>query len=141
MADNEHKEVDEATGTETTGHEWDGIKELNTPLPRWWLYTFYACVAWAAVYTVFYPAWPMVTQATAGILGYSSRAEVAEAIAEADEARSQWTDRIAEMELAAIQDDRELHQFSLAGGAAVFRNHCSQCHGSGAAGVQAAGRG
>ena len=65
-------EHDDITGTATTGHEWDGIKELNTPLPRWWLYTFYATIAWAAVYTVLYPAWPLLNGATPGILGYSS---------------------------------------------------------------------
>ena len=49
------KEIDEISGVETTGHEWDGIKELNTPLPRWWLWTFYACIAFAVVYAVLYP--------------------------------------------------------------------------------------
>ena len=69
-------EKDDISGTSTTGHEWDGIKELNTPLPKWWLYTFYATIAWAAVYTVLYPAWPQLTGATPGIQGYSSRAAV-----------------------------------------------------------------
>ena len=62
---------------ETTGHEWDGIEELNNPLPRWWLWTFYATIAWAVVYTVLYPAWPMLSDNTRGLLGYSSRADVA----------------------------------------------------------------
>ena len=58
------KHIDDVTGTETTGHEWDGIKELNTPLPRWWLWTFYACIVFALGYSVAYPAWPMLTSAT-----------------------------------------------------------------------------
>ena len=53
-------EKDAHTGTATTGHEWDGIKELNTPLPRWWLYTFYACIVWAFGYWLVYPAWPLI---------------------------------------------------------------------------------
>ena len=49
------REVDQHTGTETTGHEWDGIKELNTPLPSWWLYVFYATILIAIVYWVLMP--------------------------------------------------------------------------------------
>ncbi|MEL6575546.1 MAG: cytochrome-c oxidase, cbb3-type subunit III, partial [Pseudomonadota bacterium] len=132
-------EVDQETGTETTGHTWDGIKELDTPLPKWWLWTFYATIAWGVLYTILYPAWPLVNSATAGILGYSTRGEVHEAIAEAAEAQSVYTDRIAAMSIDAVAADAELAQFSQAGGAAIFRNNCSQCHGAGAAGVQAAG--
>ena len=137
--DKHDKDIDEITGTETTQHEWDGIKELNTPLPKWWLYTFYATCVWALGYTILYPAWPMINSATAGILGYTNRGALNEAMEEHREMQSQYVDRIAEMELAAIKDDPELMQFARAGGAAVFRNHCSQCHGAGAAGVQAAG--
>ena len=81
----ERKRIDEPTGTETVGHEWDGIEELDTPMPRWWLWTLYATIAWAVVYTVLYPAWPMVSSATAGTLGWSSRGQLeAEMKAEAD---------------------------------------------------------
>jgi hypothetical protein len=57
------KRIDEATQTETMGHEWDGIEELNTPLPRWWLYTFYACIAFAVGYAVVYPSVPLLHEA------------------------------------------------------------------------------
>jgi len=139
MADHDKHEIDDVTGTETTGHEWDGLKELNTPLPRWWLWTFYATVVWGIGYTIFFPAWPMITEATAGVLGYSSRAEVQEAIAQHREDQSVYTDRIASLDITEVANDAELAQFSQAGGAAIFRTYCSQCHGSGAAGVQAAG--
>ena len=66
-------EKDTVTGTDTTGHEWDGLKELNTPLPKWWLYVFYATVAWALVWCVLYPSWPGVTGYFHGVLGYSQR--------------------------------------------------------------------
>ena len=139
MAEHHDKDIDEVTGTETTQHEWDGIKELNTPLPRWWLWTFYATIVWALIYTVFYPAWPMITQATAGVLGYTNRGALNEAMAEHEAEQQQYVSRIAEMDLAAIREDAELMQFARAGGAAVYRTNCSQCHGAGAAGVKAAG--
>lgn len=134
MADNHEKDVDQLSGVETTGHEWNGIKELNNPLPLWWLYTFYACVIWALLYTVAYPAWPMISSATGGVLGYSSRVDVMEDIAAAKAEQAVYVDRIAAADVADIPGDAELMQFSLAGGAAVFRTYCSQCHGSGAAG-------
>lgn len=139
MADKNHKEIDAVTGTDTTGHEWDGIKELNTPLPKWWLYTFYGTVVWGLLYTIFFPAWPLVNSATAGILGYTNRGALNEAIAEHVEDQKVFTDRIAAMELSEIASDAELMQFAQSGGAAIFRTYCSQCHGAGAAGVQASG--
>lgn len=139
MATEHDKDIDQITGTETTQHEWDGIKELNTPLPKWWLWTFYGTVIWGLGYTIFFPAWPGIENATAGVLGYSTRGAAHEAIAEAAAAQSKWTDRIAALDIVEVASDAELNQFAQAGGAAVFRTNCSQCHGAGAAGVQAAG--
>jgi cytochrome c oxidase cbb3-type subunit 3 len=127
-------EKDDVTGTEMTGHEWDGIRELNTPLPRWWLWTFYGTIVWALGYMVAYPAWPLITSATSGVLGYSSRAEVAKDIADAKAAQSQWLDKIKAANLVDIEKNTELLQFASAGGAAAFKVNCVQCHGSGAAG-------
>jgi len=132
-------DIDEVTGTDTTGHEWDGIKELNNPLPRWWLWTFYGTVIWGLLYTIAYPAWPLVNQATAGFLGYSSRAEVAEQIAEVDAQNADVAARLASADLATLSPDDPAHRYGVAGGASVFLANCSQCHGSGAAGVQASG--
>jgi len=129
-----HKETDEITGTETTGHEWDGIKELNTPLPRWWLWTFYATVIWAIGYWIAMPAWPLVSSYTKGVIGYSNRAVVAERIAEARAAQSQYLERIEAADLDAIAGDPELLNFAIAGGRSAFAVNCSQCHGLGAAG-------
>ena len=69
----EHNEIDAVTGTATTGHEWDGIRELNTPLPRWWLWLFYITIVWAIGYWIVYPAWPLLTSYTQGVLGWHSR--------------------------------------------------------------------
>ena len=70
------RETDEHTGAETTGHEWDGIKELDTPLPRWWLWTWYGSIIASIVYWILMPAWPGISGYTRGILGQSDRAQV-----------------------------------------------------------------
>jgi len=124
---------------ETTGHEWDGIEEYNNPLPRWWLWTFYATIVWALIYTILFPAWPLLTGATPGLLGFSTRANVAAEIARFDAANGPIRERLVAADLAAIRTDPDLLQYATSAGAAVFRTNCSQCHGSGAAGVQAAG--
>ncbi len=123
----------------TTGHSWDGIQEYDNPMPRWWLWTFYLTIIWAVIYMIFYPAWPLVNRATSGILGYSSRGEVAADIASFEERNQVWFTRLMETELEDISADRELQSFAVNAGGAVFRAHCSQCHGAGGAGVQAAG--
>src|SRR4051812_2407751 len=73
----EHHDIDHVSGKATTGHQWDGIRELNTPLPRWWVWTFYITIVWAIGYWVVYPAWPMLRSHTTGVMNYSSRADVA----------------------------------------------------------------
>ena len=133
------KPIKKKEDPDTTGHSWDGIEEFNNPLPRWWLWTFYACIIWAIGYTIAYPAWPMINSATAGVLGYSTRAEVAEDIAAVDKSNEAINTKLASVELAAIAADPELEGYAKSAGAAVFRTWCAQCHGSGAAGVQASG--
>jgi cytochrome c oxidase cbb3-type subunit 3 len=127
-------ERDEVTGTETTGHSWDGIRELDTPLPRWWILTFYATVVWGLAYTIAYPAWPLISSATSGLLGYSSRARVVGEIAVAKEVQGALFERIAAASLDEIRKNPDLLQFASAGGGAAFRVNCVQCHGSGAQG-------
>lgn len=128
------REKDDISGTETTGHEWDGIKELNTPLPRWWLWTFYACIAFALGYVIVYPAWPLVKGATPGLLGYSSRAELLKDVDIARTAQSVQLEKVKSLPLEEVRKDADLLQFAVAGGRAAFRVNCIQCHGSGAAG-------
>jgi cytochrome c oxidase cbb3-type subunit 3 len=132
MAD---KEVDSITGTETTGHVWDGIRELNTPLPKWWLWTFYATIIWALVFYILYPAWPWLGGYTRGVLGYSSRAEFAETMAAVDEGRVGWINKFTQLELEEIAQDPELLQVAMAGGRSIFAENCAGCHGSGGAGA------
>ncbi|MDG1119109.1 MAG: cytochrome-c oxidase, cbb3-type subunit III [Flavimaricola sp.] len=123
----------------TTGHSWDGIEELNNPLPRWWVWILYATIVWGIGYTIAYPAWPMISGATPGLLGYSTRANVAADIAAVEAANAELMDQLATVDLASLPENESLHSFAINGGAAVFRANCSQCHGSGAAGVQASG--
>lgn len=128
------RETDPVTGTETTGHEWDGIKELNTPLPRWWLWLFYATIIWAIGYWIAMPAWPLVSDYTKGVLNHSNRANVAARIAAVEESQSAIRSRVDGAELAEIRTDPELLDFAMAGGRSAFAVNCSQCHGLGAAG-------
>lgn len=130
------KEIDQVTGVETTGHVWDGdLKELNKPLPRWWLYTFYACVVWAIGYWAVYPAWPTLTDYTKGAFGYSQRGEVTKQVAAAKADQAKYFDQIAATPLAEISKNQELMPFVLAGGAAIFGDNCGPCHGKGAQGA------
>ena len=124
---------------QSTGHVWDGIEEYDNPLPRWWLWTFYATIAYALVYMVLYPAWPLLSQATPGVLGASSRGDVAAEIQRFADANAPVRARLENADLTAITADPELNQYATSAGAAVFRTWCAQCHGSGAAGVQASG--
>ena len=124
---------------ETTGHSWDGIEELNNPLPRWWVWVFYATIVWAIGYSIAYPAWPMITKATPGLLGASTRADVAAEIKRFDDANSGIKAKLVAADLTTIAADPELGTYATSAGAAVFRGWCAQCHGSGAAGVQASG--
>ncbi len=128
------QDIDEVSGTETTGHEWDGIHELNTPLPRWWLYTFYITIIWSVGYMVLYPAVPLLTDFTRGTLGYSSRGELAKSIETAKAAQSELRRKLEAASLDEIRSDQQLFNFAKAGGKAAFKVNCIQCHGSGAEG-------
>jgi len=129
-------EKDDLSGRPTTGHEWDGIQEFDNPLPRWWLWVFYATILWSVGYWIVYPAWPLISSYTPGILGYSQRAALKDQIAEAKAKQSVYVAKLDQTELEAVVKDKELMDFALAGGKSAFRLYCSQCHGSGAAGAK-----
>lgn len=129
------KEIDSVTNVETTGHEWDGIKELNNPLPRWWVWVFYATIVFAIGYCIYYPAIPLIDGATKGVGGYSSRLELQQTMAEVEAGRADMLEQIRTTDVTEIQDNPELARFASAGGASAFKVYCSQCHGSGAQGA------
>ena len=129
------RKIDEETGVETTGHVWDGIEELNNPLPRWWLWILYATIVWGIGYTIAFPAWPMISGATSGLFGYSTRGEVARDIADHKLQNEALVAELISTDLATLPPSSDLHRYAVARGGAVFRAQCSQCHGSGAAGA------
>lgn len=128
------KPVDAITGTETTGHEWDGIRELNTPLPKWWLYVLYATVVWGVIYTVLYPAWPWLSGYTTGVIGYSAREKLNATMEGVRASRSAWYDQFAQRSAEEIAADANLLQFAKAGGEVIFAENCAPCHGTGGVG-------
>jgi cytochrome c oxidase cbb3-type subunit 3 len=134
MATTETPQVDKITGQTTTGHEWDGIRELNTPLPRWWLWTFYACILFAVLYWFVYPAWPLATSFTTGLLGYTNRGQVAEDVAAMQAQRAVTEKGLVSASLQQIEGDKPLLGLAIAHGKAAFAENCAPCHGSGGQG-------
>ena len=130
------KEVDDVSGTETTGHEWDGIKELNTPLPRWWLGILYASIVWAIGYWIVYPAWPTLSSYTPGLLNHSQRDEVMSDVAALKSARAGQEQELANSSLTEIQRNPDMLQFAMAAGRAAFGDNCVPCHGAGGQGAR-----
>jgi cytochrome c oxidase cbb3-type subunit 3 len=127
-------DVDKHSGVETTGHEWDGIKELNNPLPRWWLWIFYACIVWAFGYWVVYPAWPTLSGNTKGSKGWTQYTKLQDEQAEINAIRKDKLEKIKSSSLTEIKANPELYSFAIAGGNAAFKENCAACHGTGAAG-------
>ncbi len=133
MADDK-RDIDSVTGTTMTGHSWDGIRELDTPLPRWWLWLFYATIVWSIGYWVVYPSWPLVTSYTKGVLHWQSRAAVAADVAAHRAQRAPMVNKIAAATLDQILADPQLLDFARAYGGAAFRDNCAPCHGAGGGG-------
>jgi cytochrome c oxidase cbb3-type subunit 3 len=129
-----NKEPNSSEEVGTTGHEWDGIEEWNNPLPKWWLYIFYATVIWAIGYWLVYPAWPTASSYTKGLFGYSQRNQVTKDVAASQTEKAVFRDKIAASDMETIKADSELFNFALAGGQAAFGDNCAPCHGRGAQG-------
>lgn len=127
--------IDEETGVETTGHSWDGIQELNNPLPRWWLWTLYITIIWGIGYTVAYPAWPLIKGATAGVAGWSTRGQVAQDVAAHQDRNADLVTALLAADMSNLPENTDLNRYAIARGGSVFTAQCSQCHGSGAAGA------
>ncbi|HCR85639.1 MAG TPA: cytochrome-c oxidase, cbb3-type subunit III [Alphaproteobacteria bacterium] len=128
------KKLDEVSGVETTGHEWDGLEELNNPMPRWWLIVFFITIVWSLWYWVIYPAWPTISGATEGSMKWTSKKELQEQRAEIDARKEKFEKRFKTASLEEIKSDPELFQYAMAGGQAAFRDNCAACHGTGATG-------
>ncbi len=127
-------EKDSVTGHMTTGHEWDGLKELNQPLPKWWIYIFWTTIAWAMVWFVLYPSIPGLHSYYHGLMGYSQRAAVDQDVAAVVKQRAAYMDRIKVMSFADITKDPQLQAVALTAGRVAFANNCQPCHGAGGGG-------
>ncbi|MDP1578364.1 MAG: cytochrome-c oxidase, cbb3-type subunit III, partial [Cypionkella sp.] len=123
----------------TTGHVWDGIQEYDNPMPRWWLWVLYLTIIWGIGYTIAYPAWPLISGHTQGVIGSNQRADVEADIKRFDDANAGVKAKLVAADLATIPANDELKTFAVSAGASLFKNNCAQCHGSGAAGVQGKG--
>jgi cytochrome c oxidase cbb3-type subunit 3 len=134
--DHKEKEIDALTGTATTGHEWDGVRELNTPLPRWWLWLFYITIVWAVGYWILYPAWPLLTNSTQGVLGYHTRTAIIDDLAELKAMRGPMMDKLTTASVADIIADPQLLDFARAQGRVAFADNCAPCHGAGGGGAK-----
>lgn len=129
------REIDQPTGTETTGHEWDGIRELDTPTPRWWLWTWLATVVWGIGYMIAMPAWPLIDSYTKGLLGYSQRATVARELEQLAAKRDTLNEQIMPASFAEIESNPNLLSYASAAGRTAFLDNCAPCHGAGGQGA------
>jgi cytochrome c oxidase cbb3-type subunit 3 len=130
------RERDDHSGVETTGHTWDGIKELDTPLPRWWLWVFYLSIIWSVGYWVVMPAWPGITGYTKGVGGYSDRTDVARDLSALGAVRAAGAVKLKTASLEEIERDPSLQAYALEVGQSVFGDNCATCHGAGGAGTK-----
>lgn len=135
MSSPQHQDIDAHTGTTTTGHEWDGIRELNTPLPKWWLNIFYATIVWSIGYFIVYPSWPLVSSYTPGVLGWTSRGAVTADLEALKQQRAPMVSALNAAPLADIAKDEKLRGFAVAQGRAAFGDNCAPCHGTGGGGA------
>jgi len=132
-ADNRTKD---ANKPQTTGHEWDGIEELNTPLPKWWVWIFYATIVWSVAYWVVYPSWPLISSYTSGVLNWQSRAAVQEDLELLKKQRAPLVAKLRGAKIEEILANPDLLALARAQGRVTFQDNCAACHGAGATGAR-----
>jgi cytochrome c oxidase cbb3-type subunit 3 len=138
-SNNDHKEIDQHSGVETTGHEWDGIKELNNPAPRWWLIVFFITCIWGFGYWVIYPAWPTLSGegergGTKGSMEWTQYSQLKEQQADIVARKAAYLEKFQSSSFGDIMKNPELYAFAIAGGKSAFKDNCATCHGTGGAG-------
>lgn len=127
-------ERDPLTGYHTTGHEWDGIKELTTPIPTWWVTVFLGSCFVAIVYMWLFPSFATPTGYFKGQLGWTSRGQLAEEVAAGRASQAEWRRLLTDTPLEEVESNPDLRRFAIAGGRAAFNENCAPCHGVGAGG-------
>lgn len=120
---------DKYTGYLTTGHEWNGIKELNTPVPRAVYFFLLIAFLFSLVYWVLMPAWPLGVSYTTGVLGVDQRDIVRDSIKIATTDRSDWTKQVEDESYREIQASPRLMSAARQTGRTLFGDNCSACHG------------
>lgn len=138
---NNKKERDELSGVETTGHEWDGLKELNNPMPRWWVWIFIITIIWSLGYWIVYPAWPTLSGegergGTAGTFEWTQYKQLEEGQREILALKKDYLEQFNAESFEDILKNPELYAFAMAGGKAAFKENCATCHGTGGAGAK-----
>jgi cytochrome c oxidase cbb3-type subunit 3 len=127
-------EVDQVTGTETTGHEWDGLKELDTPAPRWWLTVWLITIVFAFGYWVVFPAWPTLAGHTRGLFGWTQYEKLKADQKEIVDRQGSYLKKFHTESFDQVKADPAIYEFARAGGAGVFKENCAACHGTGGEG-------
>jgi cytochrome c oxidase cbb3-type subunit III len=125
----EQPDRDGYTGYLTTGHEWSGLKELNTPVPRVLYFFLTITFLFSVGYWALMPAWPLGVTYTKGLLGIDQRKIVAASLQAAASERSVWTEKIRTEDFSAIQSDPQLMEIVRDTGHSLFGNNCVACHG------------
>lgn len=123
-------EKDPVTGRETTGHEWNGIKELNTPIPRAVFLFLGLTLAFSLLWWALMPAWPLGSTYTRGLLGADHRDDVARALSEAQKARGAWTGEMETLAYPEIEARPDLMRIVAESGRRLFGDNCAACHGA-----------
>ena len=136
MAAEQQPVIDQVTGTATTGHEWDGVRELNTPLPRWWLWLFYATIVWSIGYWIVYPSWPLASSYTKGTFGWQSREAIVTDLEQLKAQRGPLMQQLAGASPQEIAGNPQLLDFARAVGRTAFADNCAPCHGAGGGGAK-----
>lgn len=121
--------------TPDTGHEWDGIRELTNPPPRWWMIAFHASWIWCVVYFILYPAIPLVHDSTKGILGWTQIKEFKQAVAENEAVKAPYLQKVAAMSGEELLADDGMRSFAESSAKAIFGDYCAGCHGAGGEGA------
>ncbi len=124
---------------EDTGHEWDGIRELNNPCPRWWLNALYLSGLMVIVYFILYPSLPLVERSTKGLWGWTMIKEYKDSLAEVEARRAPYEEKIAKMSVKEILADQELKNYVIGSSKVLFGDNCAACHGAGGAPAEGAG--
>jgi cytochrome c oxidase cbb3-type subunit 3 len=122
------------TKPETTGHNWDGLEEYNTPAPRWWLIVWMVCIIYSIIYWFIYPTWPTLNGNTKGSKNWTQQSQLKESQIEILQKKQVYLEQFNKASFAEIKQNKDLMEFAINGGKAAFQNNCAMCHGTGAAG-------